>query len=107
VCHAPSSSHRIAVLISGRGSNLQSIIDAIASGRLDASIVVVISNKPDAPGLVRARDARIETVYLNPRDYPDRDAYDRAVVDALTMRRVDVVCRRGKGLTRDRERALW
>jgi len=83
------------VLISGRGTNLQSIIDAVASGRLDASVVIVISNKSDAPGLLRARDARIETLYLNPRDDRDRDAYDRAIVDALTARRVDVVCLAG------------
>ena len=83
------------MLISGRGSNLQSIIDAVASRRLDASIAVVISNKSDAPGLARARDAGIETVYLNPRDYADRDAYDRAVADALRARHVDVVCLAG------------
>ena len=83
------------MLISGRGSNLQSIIDAVAAKRLDASIVLVISNRADAPGLLRARDARIETLHLNPRDYSDRDAYDRAMVDALTARRVDVVCLAG------------
>jgi phosphoribosylglycinamide formyltransferase 1 len=83
------------VLISGRGSNLQSIIDAVASRRLDASVAIVISNKSDAPGLLRARDARIETLYLSPRDYPDRDAYDRAIAEALRARHVDVVCLAG------------
>jgi len=86
---------RIAVLISGRGSNLQSIIDAIAAGRLDATIAVVISNRAEAPGLLRAREAGIETLYLSPREYPDRDAYDRAIVDALTARGVDVICLAG------------
>ena len=52
---------RIAVLVSGRGSNLQSIIDAVADGRLDATIALVVSNKADAYGLVRARDAGIVT----------------------------------------------
>ena len=66
--------HRLAVLISGRGSNLQSIIDAIAAGELDASMAVVISSKPDAPGLKRAQEARIEALCLNPRDYPNRDS---------------------------------
>ena len=83
------------MLISGRGSNLQSIIDAVASGRLDASIAVVISNRAEAPGMLRAREAGIETLYLSPADYPDRDAYDRAIVDAVTARGVDLICLAG------------
>jgi phosphoribosylglycinamide formyltransferase 1 len=86
---------RIAVLISGRGSNLQAIIDAIADGRLDATLVAVISNRADAPGLQRARDAGIETLHLNPRDFADRDAYDRALVRELHARRTQVVCLAG------------
>jgi phosphoribosylglycinamide formyltransferase-1 len=86
---------RIAVLISGRGSNLQSIIDAIASGKLDATIAVVISNRADAPGLARAREAAIEALHLDPRRYQDRDAYDRAIVDQLRARRVGLVCLAG------------
>jgi phosphoribosylglycinamide formyltransferase 1 len=85
----------LGVLISGRGSNLQSIIDAIASGRLDASIAVVVSNRADAAGLQRARDAGIEAVHLGPRQFPDRDAYDRALADLLTSRAVSVVCLAG------------
>ncbi len=83
------------MLISGRGSNLQSIIDAIAAGRLDASIAVVISNRAEAPGMLRAREAGIETLHLSPADYPDRDAYDRAIVDAVTARGVDLICLAG------------
>ena len=83
------------MLISGRGSNLQSIIDAIASGRLEASIAVVVSNRADAPGLCRARDAGVEALHLSPREYPDRDAYDRALADALEARQVDLVCLAG------------
>jgi phosphoribosylglycinamide formyltransferase-1 len=85
----------IAVLLSGRGSNLQSIIDATREGRLDATIAVVISNRAGAPGLERARAAGIEPVCLLPRDYPDRDAYDRAIVDALRSRGVVLVCLAG------------
>ena len=86
---------RLGVLISGRGSNLQAIIDAIADGRLDAQIGVVISNKPDAPGLERARRAGLETVVLRHTDYPSRDAFDLAVVDELEQRDVGLVCLAG------------
>ena len=86
---------RLAVLVSGRGSNLQSIIDAIDRGALDATISVVISNRADAAALLRAREARIETVWLNPRDYPDREAYDRAMVEHLNARDVGLVCLAG------------
>ena len=86
---------RLGVLISGRGSNLQSIIDAIAARRLDAALAVVISNRSDAPGLQRARDAKVETVFLNPREYADRTAYDAAIAEALKSRGVSLVCLAG------------
>ena len=86
---------RLAVLISGRGSNLQSIIDSIAAGDIDAAIALVVSNRADAAGLKRARDAGIETVHLNPRDYADRDAYDLAIAELLRARDVTLVCLAG------------
>jgi phosphoribosylglycinamide formyltransferase-1 len=85
----------LAVLISGRGSNLQAIIDAIAAGSLDARIGVVISNRADAAGLDRARRAGIEALCLSHRDYPSREAYDRALVEALRARGVGLVCLAG------------
>lgn len=86
---------RLAVLISGRGTNLQSIIAAVKSGRLDAIIAIVISNRADAPGLLHTREAGIEIAHLAPRDYRDRDAYDRAIVDLLKDRQVNLVCLAG------------
>lgn len=86
---------RLGVLISGRGSNLQSIIDAIAGGELEASIAVVISNRVDAAGLARARAAGIEAVHLAPAQFSGRDAYDRALVGVLRQHRVDLVCLAG------------
>jgi phosphoribosylglycinamide formyltransferase-1 len=86
---------RIAVLISGRGSNLQAIIDAVASGQLQATMAVVVSNRADAQGLQRAREAGIEALHLCPRDYSDRQRYDAAIVDALRKRDVDLVCLAG------------
>ena len=91
----PTGSPRLGILISGRGSNLQSIIDAIRDGRLDATIAVVIANRDDIPGLHRARAAGIEAIYLDPREYPDRVAYDGALVDLLRRRDIDLVCLAG------------
>jgi phosphoribosylglycinamide formyltransferase-1 len=86
---------RIAVLISGRGSNLQAILDAIAGRQLDAAIAVVISNRADAAGLTRARDAGVEALAVTPSDYAGRDAYDRALVEILRAREVDLICLAG------------
>lgn len=86
---------RIGVLISGRGSNLQAIIDAVASGRLDAELAVVISNKPDAPGLERAARAGVETLVMRHTDYPSREAFDLAMVSELRRRSVGLVCLAG------------
>jgi phosphoribosylglycinamide formyltransferase-1 len=88
-------SRRLGVLVSGRGSTLQALIDAIADGRLDASIAVVISNVAGAGGLDRARNAGIETAVVDHRGWPSRDDYDRALVEALRARDVDVVCLAG------------
>ena len=75
---------KLVVLISGNGSNLQAIIDAIAAGEIPAEIRAVVSNNPDAYGLERARRAGIPTAVVDHRDYPDRERYDqalRAVID--------------------------
>ena len=86
---------RLAVLISGRGSNLQSIIDAIARRELDAAIAIVMSNRPEAPGLRRARDAGLETTTVSPREYASRDAYDAAISEILRTHDVGLVCLAG------------
>jgi phosphoribosylglycinamide formyltransferase-1 len=95
VVDARHADRRIAVLISGRGSNLQAILDAIASGRLDATVAVVISNRAGAAGLSRARAAGIETLVMPASGHATRDAYDRAVADALLARNVRLVCLAG------------
>lgn len=88
-------SRTLGVLISGRGSNLQAILDAIAAGRLDARVGVVVSNKLDARGLERAQRAGVPTVVLSLEDYDSREAFDEAVLVALRERDVDVVCLAG------------
>lgn len=85
----------LAVLISGRGSNLQAIIDAVAARTLDATVAVVISDRVDAPGLARARAAHIDAIAVDARGFASRDAFDRAVVDLLRAREVGLVCLAG------------
>lgn len=88
-------SRTLGVLISGRGSNLQAILNAIADGRLDARVGVVVSNRLDARGLERAEKAGVPTVVLSHEDYDSRVAFDQAVLTALKERAVDVVCLAG------------
>jgi phosphoribosylglycinamide formyltransferase-1 len=85
----------IGVLISGRGSNLQALIDAIEERRLDARIAVVISNREQAEGLQRAASAGIETLAISHRAFPSRDEFDAAVARELAVRRVSLVCLAG------------
>jgi phosphoribosylglycinamide formyltransferase-1 len=89
------TNRRIAVLISGRGSNLQALIDAVADGRLRAEIAIVISNKADAYGLERARAAGIATLSIGHRDYPTRDAFEEVLVRELRARDVSLICLAG------------
>ena len=92
---AVGMNRNIGVLISGRGSNLQAIIDAIRGLRLDARLVLVLSNNADACGLERAREAGIETLVLRHTGFASREAFDLAMVDALRVREVGLVCLAG------------
>lgn len=86
---------RLGVLASGRGSNLQAIIEAIEKGRLKAVLAVVISNKPDAPALERARKHGAQAVFLDPKAASDRDAYDKKILERLTDEKVELVALAG------------
>jgi len=81
----------IGVLISGSGTNLQSIIDAIEAKKLDARIEVVLSNRADAHGLARAQNHGIRTEVLDHKTFASREAYDQAVVDLLRACGVELV----------------
>jgi phosphoribosylglycinamide formyltransferase-1 len=85
------SKARLAILISGRGSNMQAFVEACASGRLDAEIAVVLSSNPEAAGLRGAADAGLRSCCLDHRQYPSREAFDRALVNALLPLEVDLV----------------
>jgi phosphoribosylglycinamide formyltransferase-1 len=81
----------IGVLASGRGSNLQAIMDAIENGQLDAKIAIVISDKKDAKALERAKAAKVKSLFINPKDFKSREDYEKNVVDALKEANVGLV----------------
>lgn len=81
--HESSDPLKIGVLISGSGTNLQALIDAIEAGTLDARIVLVISSKPDAYGLTRASDAGIQTLSLNPTVYQNARVANSIIAEEL------------------------
>ncbi|AUN31572.1 phosphoribosylglycinamide formyltransferase [Niveispirillum cyanobacteriorum] len=86
---------RLGVLISGRGSNLQALIDAACDPAYPAEVALVISNKPDAAGLDRARAAGIATLVLKPKDFADKAAHEAAMTAALERAGVGLVCLAG------------
>ncbi|MBI2460397.1 MAG: phosphoribosylglycinamide formyltransferase [Candidatus Rokubacteria bacterium] len=86
---------RVGVLASGRGSNLQAILDAIDAGRLAARVVVVVSDRADAQALDRARRHGAKAVFVDPRQHPDREAFDRAMLAVLDEHKVELVCLAG------------
>jgi phosphoribosylglycinamide formyltransferase-1 len=81
----------LGVLVSGEGTNLQSILDAIAQGKLDARVAVVVSNKAKAGALARAERSKVPTVVIDHKAYADRAAFDTAVVQVLRARGVEWV----------------
>jgi phosphoribosylglycinamide formyltransferase-1 len=85
---------RLGILLSGRGSNFEAIADSVAAGRIDATIAVVISNRPEARGLEVARERGISAVSI-PSKGLDREIYDRMVVAELRRREADLVCLAG------------
>lgn len=86
---------RLGVLISGRGSNLQALIDAAAAPDFPAEVALVLSNKADAAGLARAAAAGISTRTVSHRDFADREAFDAALTAALEAADVGLVCLAG------------
>jgi len=86
---------KVGVLISGRGSNLQALIDACAEPDFPAEIKLVISNRADAAGLERAAAAKIPTAIIPHRPYPSRDAFDSALTAALEKAGIELVCLAG------------
>jgi phosphoribosylglycinamide formyltransferase 1 len=87
---------RVAVLISGRGSNMTALIEAAKAEDYPAEIVLVLSNEPDAAGLARARESGITTAVIDHRPFgDDRAAFERALDDVLGKYRIDIICLAG------------
>ncbi|MEM3555655.1 MAG: phosphoribosylglycinamide formyltransferase [Candidatus Micrarchaeia archaeon] len=82
---------RVGVLASGRGSDFQSIVDGVEKGEVNADVVVLISDNPEAKALERARKHRIPAFCINPKDYSSREEHDRAVRKKLEEFKVDLI----------------
>lgn len=87
--------HPIAVLVSGGGTNLQAIIDACERGEIPCRVALVLSNKEDAYGLVRAKKHGIPTEVVRHRDFPSREAFDERLVETIRRSGAELVCLAG------------
>ena len=92
---SPKKKGRIAVFLSGRGSNFRAIHEAVTAGKINASVALVFSNVEMAPGLLTARERGLETFYLNPKLFPNREEYDKEAIRLVRKRDVDLVCLAG------------
>jgi len=95
VFRSPKKSGKIAVFLSGRGSNFLAIHDAIREGKINADIDLVFSNKKEAPGLKIATERKLPTLRLNPKEFASREDYDRNIVEEIQKRDIDLICLAG------------
>ncbi|MBN1273843.1 MAG: phosphoribosylglycinamide formyltransferase [Candidatus Aminicenantes bacterium] len=92
---SPKKKGKIAVFISGRGSNFMAIHDAVAAGKINAEIALVFSNKKNAPGLEIAGQRELNTFNLKPKDFSSNEEYDQVLVDEIKKRNIDLICLAG------------
>jgi len=92
---SPKKRGRVAVFLSGRGSNFMAIREAARAGAVDAEIGLVLSNKPDAPGLLKAKEWGLETAFLDAKLFASREDYDRAAAREVDARGIDLICLAG------------
>ena len=95
VFRSPKKKGKIAIFLSGRGSNFMAIHDSITTGKINADITVVFSNKKAAPGLIYAQEQNLNTLYLRPREFDSREAYDEKIAQEMTKREIDLICLAG------------
>ena len=91
----PSEKFKLAVLVSGHGSNLQAIIDNIEKNNLEAEISLILSNVPHAYALQRGKKHGLESVFLNPKNFSSRDDYEKKMIELLQTKSIDLVCLAG------------
>jgi phosphoribosylglycinamide formyltransferase-1 len=92
---SPKKRGRIAVFLSGRGSNFMAIHEGVRRGVINAEVGLVFSNKEDAPGLLKAREWGLEALFLNPKLFATREEYDREVSREVEKRGIDLICLAG------------
>ena len=92
---SPIKRGKIAIFLSGRGSNFLALADAVQSGNINADIALVFSNKKAAPGLLQARKMGLETLYLGPKNFASRESYDERVAEEVKKREIDLICLAG------------
>ena len=90
-----SEKFKLAVLVSGRGSNLQAIIDSIEKNNLAAEISLILSNVPDAYALQRGKKHGLESIFLDPKSFSSRDDYEKQMIELLQTKSIDLVCLAG------------
>lgn len=95
VFRSPKKRGKIAVFLSGRGSNFVAIHDEILAGKINADIELVFSNKKEAPGLEIGRERKLQTLSLNPKEFVSREDYDRKIVEEIQKRDIDLICLAG------------
>jgi phosphoribosylglycinamide formyltransferase 1 len=91
----PSGKFKLAVLVSGRGSNLQAIIDSIEKNNLAAEISLILSNVPDAYALQRGKKHGLESIFLDPKSFSSRDDYEKQMIELLQTKSIDLICLAG------------
>ena len=95
VFRSPKKRGKIAVFLSGRGSNFVAIHDEILAGKINADIELVFSNKKEAPGLEIGQERKLQTLSLNPKEFTTREDYDREIVEEIQKRGIDLICLAG------------
>jgi len=95
IFRSPKKRGKIAVFLSGRGSNFLALHDAVQKGQINADIVLVFSNKKEARGLQIAQERNLHTLFLDPKSYPSREEYEQDIINELKERYVDLICLAG------------
>ena len=95
VFRSPKKRGKIAVFLSGRGSNFLAIHEAILKGEINGDIDLVFSNKKEAPGLKIAAERNLQTLSLDPKEFASREDYDRKIVEEIQKRNIDLICLAG------------